>query len=69
MVTDEMKEMLNAEPHADEGRTTVFQMHPTKASGTDDFHALFFQKFWDVIGGDVVCMVKKWWRGSIDLKM
>lgn len=43
-------------------------MHPTKALGTDGFHALFFQKFWDVIRGDVVHMVIKWWRGLFDLQ-
>ena len=42
-------------------------MHPTKAPGMDGFHAIFFQKFWDVIGDDIVGMVKSWWRGNIDL--
>lgn len=43
-------------------------MHPTKAPGTDGFYALFYRKFWDVLGEDVVGLVKKWWRGCLDLK-
>ncbi|KAK3223533.1 hypothetical protein Dsin_010558 [Dipteronia sinensis] len=43
---------------AEEVRLAVFDLGPTKAPGPDGFHALFFQKFWDVIGVDVsrVCL-------------
>lgn len=68
VITDDMNEFLDAELTEEEIRRAVFQMHPTKAPGTDGFHALFFQKFWDIIRGDVVGLVKKWWRGLIDLK-
>ena len=43
-------------------------MHTTKALGTDGFHAIFYQKIWDIIRGEVVMVVKKWWRGLFDLK-
>ncbi|KAL5822624.1 hypothetical protein ACOSQ4_020524 [Xanthoceras sorbifolium] len=36
-----------------EVRSAVFEMGPNKAPGPDGFHALFFQKFWNVVGEDV----------------
>ncbi|KAL5781686.1 hypothetical protein ACOSP7_006715 [Xanthoceras sorbifolium] len=41
-----------------EVRSAVFEMGPNKAPGPDGFHALFFQKFWNVVGDDVssVCL-------------
>ena len=32
-------------------------MHPTKALGSDGMSAIFFQKYWDVVGNDITCMV------------
>ena len=37
----------------DEVEEALFQMHPTKALGPDGMHALFYQKFWHIICGDV----------------
>ena len=68
MVTEEMNQLLDLEPTREEIRLALFQLHPTKAPGTYGFHALFFQKFWDIIGDDVICLVKMWWRGDFDLK-
>lgn len=68
VVTQDMNEALEAKPSKVEIRSAVFQMHPTKAPGMDGFHALFYQKFWDVVGNDVVGLVQKWWRGYLDLK-
>ncbi|KAL5836959.1 hypothetical protein ACOSQ3_014128 [Xanthoceras sorbifolium] len=36
-----------------EVRAAVFDMGSNKAPGPDGFHALFFQKFWNVVGEDV----------------
>ena len=58
VVTDDMNIVLDEEPTSKEVREALFQMHPTKAPGIDGFHALFFQKFWDVIGDDVVLLIK-----------
>lgn len=66
LVTAEMNSVLDEEPSHDE---ILFQMHPTKAPSIDGFHALFFQKFWHIIGDDIVGLVKNWWRGNIDLSV
>lgn len=29
-------------------------MHPSKALGIYGFHALFFQKFWDIVGYNII---------------
>lgn len=33
------------------------QMHPTKALRADGMSAIFVQKYWDVVGNDIICMV------------
>ncbi|CAM8985571.1 unnamed protein product [Rhodiola kirilowii] len=38
---------------AEEVRTALFQMHPTKAPGMDGFSAMFYQKFWGLVMEDV----------------
>lgn len=46
--------MLSADYTSDEVRDALDQMHPTRAPGPDGMCALFFQKFWHVVGGDVI---------------
>lgn len=67
VVSDDMNAALDADPIDDEIERALFQMHPNNALGPNGFYALFFQKFWDILGNDVVYLVKKWWRGLIDL--
>ncbi|XP_021716657.1 uncharacterized protein LOC110684510 [Chenopodium quinoa] len=68
IVTEEMRRELETEPTKEEIHEALFQMHPTKAPGPGGMHALFFQKFWGTLGGDIINYVKSWWRGLVDLK-
>ncbi|EEF27133.1 conserved hypothetical protein, partial [Ricinus communis] len=38
---------------ADEIKTALFDMHPYKALGLVGFHALFYQKFWSIVGENI----------------
>ena len=53
-ITDEMHEVLSSEYTAKEVKVALFQMGPTKALGPDGINALFYQKFWHVVGDTVV---------------
>ena len=56
-VTDDMQEFLSSEFTAEEVKVALFQMGPTKAPGPDGMNALFYQKFWHVVGNNVVLAV------------
>ena len=53
MVLNEINVDLDCPFMAEEFCVVVFGMSPTKAPGYDGMLALFFQKFWYVIGQDV----------------
>ena len=54
MVTEEMNRDLIGEVSRDEVEMAVKQMAPLKAPGPDGMPPIFFQKFWNIIGDDVV---------------
>ena len=56
-VTAEMNAALTQEFTVEEVRTALGQMHPTKAPSPDAMSALFYQKYWDIIGLNVANMV------------
>ena len=56
-VTPKMNQSLIKQFTKEEVETALKQMHPTKAPGPDGMSAIFFQKYWDVIGTDVTSMV------------
>ena len=53
-VAPDMIEILSREYSAEEIKATLFQMGPTKALGPDGMNALFYQKFWHIVGNDVI---------------
>ena len=52
-----MNEMLLCPYTEEEVKITLFQMPPSKAPDPDGMTALFFQKFWHIIGSDITSAV------------
>ncbi|KAL6228112.1 hypothetical protein ACLB2K_002066 [Fragaria x ananassa] len=57
-VTTEMNEGLVAEISEEEVWNALSQMKPMKAPGPDGFAPCFYQRFWSIIGRDVVQVVR-----------
>ena len=57
VVTEDMAQDLICPYTADEVKTALFQMHPSKALGPDGMSPFFFQKFWHIVGHDVTTAV------------
>lgn len=49
-----MQQILSNAYTANEIKIAVFQMGPIKAFGPDGMNALFYQKFWHIVGENVV---------------
>ena len=56
-VTNKMNQDLIREFMKKEVEDALKQMHPTKAPRPDGMSAIFFQKYWNIVGNDVICMV------------
>ena len=56
-MTTDMQQILSSDVTVDEIKIAVFQMGPTKALGLDSMNALFYQKFWHIVGDNVVNVV------------
>ena len=53
----DMREELSRPSTVEKVKATLFQMGPTKASGLDGMNALFYQKYWHIVGDSVVLAV------------
>ena len=49
-----MNKELVVEFKPDEIRATLKQMHPTKSLSSDGMSPIFYQKYWDIVGPDVI---------------
>ena len=54
VVTGEMVRNLVRPYTVEEVRIALFQMHPSKAPGLDGMSPFFFQRFWHIVGHDVI---------------
>ena len=56
-VIEVMHQLLTSDYSAEEVKVALFQMGPTKALGPNGMNALFYQKFWHIVGDNVVVVV------------
>ena len=52
-ITEDMLELLSKPYSNEEVKAVLFQMGPTKAPGPNGMNALFYQKFWHIVGNEV----------------
>ena len=57
VVTNGMRHTLLLPYTENEVRVALFQMHTYKSPGPDDMSPYFFQKFWHIVGLDVISVV------------
>uniref|UniRef100_A0A803NTY1 Reverse transcriptase n=1 Tax=Cannabis sativa TaxID=3483 RepID=A0A803NTY1_CANSA len=57
-ITAEQKEKLIEFIPAEEIKQALFQMHPEKSPGPDGMTPDFYQKFWHIVGDDIVSLVR-----------
>ncbi|KAL6204988.1 hypothetical protein ACLB2K_022254 [Fragaria x ananassa] len=58
VISDEINSELTREVDREEVHRALRQMHPSKSPGPDVLSPCFYQKFWDIVGSDVVEAVR-----------
>ena len=56
-ITLDMQEVLSRPYSMEDVKAMLFQMGPTKALKPDGMNALFYQKFWHIVGNDISIVV------------
>uniref|UniRef100_A0A2N9FI47 CCHC-type domain-containing protein n=1 Tax=Fagus sylvatica TaxID=28930 RepID=A0A2N9FI47_FAGSY len=64
LVTPAMNDALLKELSSDEIHNALFQMGPSKAPGPDGMTALFFQKYWHIVGEDVSLAIQDFFQSG-----
>lgn len=63
-ISDAMNELLAKDFMAEEVKTALFQMAPSKSPGVDGFTAGCFQRHWEVLGGDITAAILDFLNGG-----
>ena len=58
VISQELNQSLVSDITADEVFQALKQMHPSKSPGPDGFSPCFYQKFWNIVGADVVDAIR-----------
>ncbi|KAL5555093.1 hypothetical protein UlMin_037329 [Ulmus minor] len=66
-VTPQLNDQLEQAFDAKDVKTAVFQMAPTKSPGADEMSAIFYQKFWPIIGDDITSACLGFTNGELPL--
>ncbi|XP_019085420.1 PREDICTED: uncharacterized protein LOC109126369 [Camelina sativa] len=70
IITDSMNRDLTRGISEAEVRKALFAMHPEKTPGPDGMTALFFQRFWYSLKGDLVALIREFFRtGGFDPRL
>ncbi|KAL5562778.1 hypothetical protein UlMin_032525 [Ulmus minor] len=66
-VSPAMNEQLDGRFDAEDVRTAIFQMAPSKSPGADGMLALFYQKYWSIVGDEVTTACLGFLNDGLDL--
>ncbi|KAL5564766.1 hypothetical protein UlMin_027930 [Ulmus minor] len=66
-VSPAMNELLDCRFDAEDVRTAIFQMAPSKSPGADGMSALFYQNFWSIVGDEVTSACLGFLNEGLDL--
>ncbi|KAL5544814.1 hypothetical protein UlMin_008598 [Ulmus minor] len=66
-VTPQLNEQLEQAFVAEDVKTAVFQMAPTKSPGADGMSAIFYQKFWPIVGEEITAACLGFVNGGLPL--